>query len=74
MMIPRMETISPSLDRSFWHPLGMESSGSFQIDLTHSRIDTDDLIGNPGDFYRDPHVLWRHHPLCLRAGRRRPAP
>ncbi len=54
MTMPRMDTLSPSLDRSFWHPLGMESSESFQIDLTHSVIAPDDLIGAPGDFYRDP--------------------
>ena len=54
MTLPRMETLSPSLDRSFWHPLGMESSESFQIDLTGSAITAEDLIGEPGDFYCDP--------------------
>ena len=54
MAMPRMELITPSLDRSFWHPLGMESSESFQIDFTRSQISSDDLVGRPGDFYRDP--------------------
>jgi alkylation response protein AidB-like acyl-CoA dehydrogenase len=52
--LPRMESLVPSLDRSFWHPLGMESSESFQIDFSHCHISPDDLIGVPGDFYRDP--------------------
>jgi len=54
MTLPRMESLSPSIDRSFWHPLGMERSDSFQIDLTDCLVAGDDLIGGPGDFYRDP--------------------
>jgi alkylation response protein AidB-like acyl-CoA dehydrogenase/SAM-dependent methyltransferase len=54
MTLPRMELLSPSLDRSFWQPLGMERSESFQIDFTDCLIAGDDLIGGPGDFYRDP--------------------
>lgn len=54
MTIPRLETLNAKLDRSFWHPLGMESSESFQIDFTGLSIEAEDLIGQPGDFYRDP--------------------
>lgn len=54
MTIPPMEVVSPKLDRSFWHPFGMESSESFQIDFTGASIESEDLIGQPGDFYRDP--------------------
>jgi alkylation response protein AidB-like acyl-CoA dehydrogenase/SAM-dependent methyltransferase len=54
MTLPRLDELATSLDRSFWHPLGMERSESFQIDFTHATIAPDDLIGNPGDFYRDP--------------------
>ncbi len=54
MTIPRMDAISTTLDRSFWHPLGMESSESFQIDFSGATLAKDDLIGQPGDFYRDP--------------------
>ena len=54
MTIPRMDAIATTLDRSFWHPLGMESSESFQIDFSGAHLAGDDLIGNPGDFYRDP--------------------
>jgi len=54
MTIPRLDELQTTLDRSFWHPLGMESSESFQIDFTGATIRADDLIGGPGDFYRDP--------------------
>ncbi len=58
MTMPRMETPSVAnaivLDRDSWHPLGMETSESFGIDLTGALIDHDDLLGAPGDFYRDP--------------------
>jgi alkylation response protein AidB-like acyl-CoA dehydrogenase len=54
MTLPRLDELQTNLDRSFWHPLGMESSESFQIDFTGTTIHADDLIGQPGDFYRDP--------------------
>ena len=58
MTMPRMEspTVQPAiiLDRDAWHPLGMETSESFGIKLTGALIDHDDLLGAPGDFYRDP--------------------
>ena len=54
MTIPRLDELQTNLDRSFWHPLGMESSESFQIDFTGAAIKEDDLIGVPRDFYRDP--------------------
>ena len=58
MTIPRMESpeVAGALkfDRSLWHPLGMEASESFGIDFTGASISRDDLIGTPGDFYRDP--------------------
>ena len=54
MTLPRMETLNACLDRSFWHPLGMESSESFQVDFSNGVISPSELIGNGGDFYRDP--------------------
>ena len=54
MTLPAMEVIAPTLDRSFWHPLGMESSESFEVDFTGGCLSQEDLIGQPGDFYRDP--------------------
>jgi alkylation response protein AidB-like acyl-CoA dehydrogenase/protein-L-isoaspartate O-methyltransferase len=54
MTLLRMEEMGASIDRSFWHPLGMESSESYGVDFTGSRITDEDLIGRPGDFYKDP--------------------
>ena len=54
MSLLRMEEIGPSIDRSFWHPLGMESSESYGVDFSGGRIEEEDLIGAPGDFYLDP--------------------
>ena len=44
----------PLLDRSFWRPLGMRATASFRADLTDLEIGPDDLIGQPGDYYRQP--------------------
>ena len=54
MTLPRMHTQGASIDRSFWHPFGMESSESFGIDFTGGIVKADQLVGLPGDFYRDP--------------------
>ena len=54
MTLPRMDELGAQIDRSFWHPLGMESSESFGVDFTGRAVPASQLIGNPGDFYRDP--------------------
>lgn len=54
MVYVSMDRISPSIDRSFWHPLGMESSGSYGVDLSGCRVAARDLVGAPGDFYVEP--------------------
>ena len=54
MTMPRMEAAQVKIDRSFWHPMGMESSESYGIDFTGACVGEDELIGRPGDFYRDP--------------------
>ena len=54
MCLLQMERMSASIDRSFWHPLGMESSESYGVDFTGGRVREDELIGEPGDFYREP--------------------
>ena len=58
MTLPRMESpevaSALAIDRSSWAPLGMESSESYTIDFTGARLASDNLIGAPGDFYRDP--------------------
>ena len=54
MTMPHMETLGVSIDRSFWHPFGMESSESYGVTFTGGLVRAEELIGNPGDFYRDP--------------------
>ncbi len=58
MTLPRIEAPEVAdalkIDRSFWHPFGMESSESYRIDFTGAGLLPADLIGQPGDFYRDP--------------------
>jgi alkylation response protein AidB-like acyl-CoA dehydrogenase len=54
MTLLRMEEMGVSIDRSFWHPLGMESSESYGVDFSGSHIKDQELIGKPGDFYKEP--------------------
>ena len=58
MTLPRMETpgvaTATRIDRGSWRPMGMERSESYTIDLSDAPLDPEDLIGAPGDFYRDP--------------------
>jgi alkylation response protein AidB-like acyl-CoA dehydrogenase/protein-L-isoaspartate O-methyltransferase len=58
MTLPRMDSPeilrAVTIDRGSWRPLGMQASESFSIDFTGARISADDLIGVPGNFYRDP--------------------
>ena len=58
MTLPRMESLGVAsavrLDRSSWFPLGMERSESYTVDFTGAELAATDLIGEPGDFYRDP--------------------
>jgi alkylation response protein AidB-like acyl-CoA dehydrogenase len=44
----------PTLDRSFWRPLGMRATASFRADLTGLEIGPEDLIGPPDAYYRQP--------------------
>lgn len=54
MTMPNMAQLGAQIDRSFWHPLGMESSESFGVDFSGRTIAAHQLIGQPGDFYRNP--------------------
>ena len=45
---------APTLDRSFWRPLGMRATASFRADLTGLEIGPGDLIGSPNAYYGQP--------------------
>lgn len=42
------------IDRSFWQPLGMRASASFEVRFEGMPVAADDCVGNPGDYYREP--------------------
>ena len=37
-----------------WQPMGMAATESVKLDFSGSRIEESDLIGRPGDYYRQP--------------------
>ncbi len=41
-------------DPAFWQPLGMRPTVSFRVDLTGLNLGADDVIGEAGDYYRQP--------------------
>ncbi|TSJ36322.1 acyl-CoA dehydrogenase [Mucilaginibacter corticis] len=41
-------------DPEFWHPLGMKGSVSYRMNFTGILISGEDLLGQPGDYYRQP--------------------
>ncbi|RTQ44990.1 acyl-CoA dehydrogenase [Hymenobacter gummosus] len=53
LVLPADEQV-PRLDPSFWQPLGMRATASFRVDLTGLEIGSEDLVGQPGDYYRQP--------------------
>lgn len=56
MAIIPTERVQPiPQDNSFWKPLGMRASASFKMDFTGIELTDDDLLGQPGDYYRQPH-------------------
>ncbi len=54
MTLVPMESAALAIDRESWKPMGMEASFSFNIDFTGTTLQPGDLIGKPGDFYREP--------------------
>ncbi|MGI4762848.1 MAG: acyl-CoA dehydrogenase family protein [Janthinobacterium lividum] len=54
LVLLRADEQPPVLDRSFWRPLGMRATASFQADFTGIEIGSDDLVGQPNDYYRAP--------------------
>ncbi|WP_322618770.1 acyl-CoA dehydrogenase family protein [Deinococcus terrestris] len=41
-------------DHAFWQPLGMRATVSGRVDYTGAQVREEDLIGQPGDYYRQP--------------------
>ncbi len=49
-----MDSVTTRIDPSWWQPLGMRASASFKVDFTGVELDASALIGQPGDYYRQP--------------------
>ena len=54
MLVLPADTQAPTLDASFWRPLGMRASASFRADFTGLEIGPESLLGQPGDYYQQP--------------------
>lgn len=54
MCIVPLEETETKIDASWWQPLGMRSTRSFKVDFTGTKLCRDALIGEPGDYYRQP--------------------
>ncbi|WP_262386197.1 acyl-CoA dehydrogenase [Hymenobacter sp. BT491] len=54
MVVLPADQQSPVLDKSFWRPLGMRATASFKVDFTGLELNAEDLLGQPGDYYRQP--------------------
>ncbi len=54
MAIVPTENARLEIDKSWWQPLGMRASASFAVDFEGTTLQTDDLLGNAGDYYRQP--------------------
>ncbi|GAB4016755.1 acyl-CoA dehydrogenase family protein [Spirosoma migulaei] len=56
MAIVPTEQVSPiGQDAQFWQPLGMRASASFKLDFTGVELTDADLLGQPGDYFRQPY-------------------
>jgi alkylation response protein AidB-like acyl-CoA dehydrogenase len=54
MCFVRMDEIAAQIDASAWRPLGMHDSDSFRVGFEGVRLAPSDLIGEPGDYERQP--------------------
>jgi alkylation response protein AidB-like acyl-CoA dehydrogenase len=61
MVLPRLDS-APRADLSAWRAHGMRASASGSFDFTGLRVEPHDIIGQPGDYHRQPHFsagAWR---------------
>jgi len=54
MLVLSADVQPPVLDRSFWPPLGMQSTASHRTDLNGLKSRPDDVLGPPNTYYRQP--------------------
>lgn len=54
MCIVPMDKVQTVIDPSWWQPPGMRASASYKVDFSGVELSSQALIGNPGDYYRQP--------------------
>lgn len=54
MLVVPADEISASIDSSWWRPLGMQASTSYKIDFSGVELEPECLLGEPGDYFRQP--------------------
>lgn len=54
MCIVPMEKVAVDVDPTWWQPSGMRASASYKVDFTGVELTAADLIGKPGDYFRQP--------------------
>jgi alkylation response protein AidB-like acyl-CoA dehydrogenase len=54
MCIVPMDEVKTAIDPDWWQPAGMRATASFKVDVTGVILNESDLIGQPGDYYRQP--------------------
>lgn len=54
MAIVPMEQVQVEVDASWWQPPGMKASASYKVDFSGVEIGPEYLIGQPGDYFRQP--------------------
>jgi alkylation response protein AidB-like acyl-CoA dehydrogenase len=54
MCIVPMDEVKTVSDASWWQPCGMRATASYKVDFTGVELTEINLIGKPGDYYRQP--------------------
>jgi alkylation response protein AidB-like acyl-CoA dehydrogenase len=54
MCVVPMDEVATVSDPSWWQPSGMRATASYKVDFSGVELDASALIGNPGDYYRQP--------------------
>lgn len=57
MSIVALDRVQLEIDKSSWQPIGMEATASYHVDFSNVRLDRNELLGEPDDYYRNPLFL-----------------
>lgn len=54
MCVVPMEEVATVSDPTWWQPSGMRATASFKVDFSGVELEATSLIGQPGDYFRQP--------------------